>query len=67
MNVDLAVVLDEAQFPEFVHKIDPGPRCPIISANISCDTLGRTLSEASRACHSAPASAACAPGVSRWS
>src|SRR5208337_777379 len=28
VNVDLAVVLDEAQFPEFVHeKIDPGPRC----------------------------------------
>ena len=28
VDVDLAVVLDEAQFPEFVHeKIDPGPRC----------------------------------------
>src|SRR5712692_11553362 len=27
VDVDLAVVLDEAQFPEFVHeKIDPGPR-----------------------------------------
>ncbi len=27
IDVDLAVVLDEAQFPEFVHeKIDPGPR-----------------------------------------
>ena len=26
--MDLAVVLDEAQLPEFVHeKIDPGPRC----------------------------------------
>jgi hypothetical protein len=29
VDVDLSVVLDEAQFPEFVHeKIDPGPRCP---------------------------------------
>jgi hypothetical protein len=29
VDVDLAVVFDEAQFPEFVHeKIDPGPRCP---------------------------------------
>ena len=28
VDVDLAVVLDEAQFPEFVHeKIDPGPCC----------------------------------------
>ena len=28
VDVDLAVVLDEAQFPEFVHeKIDSGPRC----------------------------------------
>src|ERR1700687_3302902 len=28
VDVDLAVVLDEAPFPEFVHeKIDPGPRC----------------------------------------
>jgi hypothetical protein len=28
VDVDLAVVFDEAQFPEFVHeKIDPGPRC----------------------------------------
>jgi hypothetical protein len=28
VDVDLAVVLDETQFPEFVHeKIDPGPRC----------------------------------------
>ena len=27
VDVDLAVVLDEAQFPEFVHeKINPGPR-----------------------------------------
>ena len=27
VDVDLAVVLDEAQLPEFVHeKIDPGPR-----------------------------------------
>src|SRR6266478_2073675 len=29
VDVDLAVVLDESQFPEFVHeKIDPRPRCP---------------------------------------
>ena len=28
VDVDLAVVLDKAQFPEFVHeKIDPRPRC----------------------------------------
>src|SRR5260370_38947105 len=28
VDVDLAVVLDKAQFPEFVHeKIDAGPRC----------------------------------------
>ena len=28
VDVDLPVVLDEAQSPEFVHeKIDPGPRC----------------------------------------
>ena len=28
VDADLAIVLDEAQFPEFVHeKIDPGPRC----------------------------------------
>ena len=28
MDLNLAVVFDEAQFPEFVHeKIDPGPRC----------------------------------------
>ena len=28
VDLDLAVVLDEAQFPEFVHEeIDPGPRC----------------------------------------
>src|SRR6266852_5041535 len=28
VDVDLAVVLDESEFPEFVHeKIDPGPRC----------------------------------------
>src|SRR5467141_5101136 len=29
VDVDLAVVLDEPEFPEFVHeKIDPRPRCP---------------------------------------
>jgi hypothetical protein len=28
VDVDLAVVLDETQLPEFVHEeIDPGPRC----------------------------------------
>src|SRR5450759_3205352 len=28
IDVDLAVVLDETQFPELVHEnIDPGPRC----------------------------------------
>jgi len=28
VDLDLAIVLDEAQFPEFVHeKIGPGPRC----------------------------------------
>jgi hypothetical protein len=28
IDVDLAVILDEAQFPEFVHEeIDPGARC----------------------------------------
>jgi hypothetical protein len=28
VDLNTAVVLDEAQFPEFVHeKIDPGPRC----------------------------------------
>jgi hypothetical protein len=44
VDVDLAVVLDEAQFPEFVHeKINPGRVVPIISASISCDTLGSTF------------------------
>ena len=29
MDVESAIVLNEAQFPEFVHeKIDPGARCP---------------------------------------
>jgi hypothetical protein len=29
VDVDLSVVLDEAQFPEFVHEeIDMGARCP---------------------------------------
>src|SRR5579863_260120 len=28
VDLDLAIILDEAQLPEFVHeKIDPGPRC----------------------------------------
>jgi hypothetical protein len=40
MDVDLAVVLDEAQFPEFVHeKIDPRSRC----ANHLCQRLLRYL------------------------
>ncbi len=38
IDADLAVVLDEAQFSEFVHeKIDPGPRC----ANHLCQHLLR--------------------------
>jgi hypothetical protein len=45
VDLNLAVVLDKAQFPEFVHgKIDPGDRVvPIISASISCDTFGSAL------------------------
>jgi hypothetical protein len=43
IDVDLAVVLDEAQFPEFVHeKLTRDRVVPIISGRISCDTLGST-------------------------
>jgi hypothetical protein len=44
-SVDLqtAVVFDEAQFSKFVHeKIDSERVVPIISASVSCDILGRT-------------------------
>jgi hypothetical protein len=45
VDVDFIIVLDKAQFPEFVHeKIDPRAHVvPIISASIPCDTLGSTL------------------------
>jgi hypothetical protein len=44
VNVNFAVVLDETQSSKFVHeKIDAGPRGAIISASISCETLGSTF------------------------
>jgi len=64
VDVDLAVVLDKAQFPEFVHeKIDAGRVVPIISASISCELWEHCLRLALCA-NSARAAAECAPAVS---
>jgi hypothetical protein len=44
VHMKSAIVTNEAQFPEFIHeKIDSGGVGPIISANISWETLGRTF------------------------
>jgi hypothetical protein len=46
VDVDLAiaVVVDEAQFPKFVHeKMTRDRVVPIISDRVSCDTLGSDL------------------------
>jgi hypothetical protein len=41
IDVQLGIVLNEAQFSEFIHeKIDSGARVPIISASIPYVTLG---------------------------
>jgi len=68
VDVDLAVVLDKAQFPEFVHeKIDTGTALCQSSPPASLAKLWGALFEAGLVRHSARAAAECAPAVSHWS
>jgi hypothetical protein len=67
VDVDLAVVFDEAQFLNlFMKNLTRGRVAPIISASISCDTVAKTFCGWPGAPRREQLEK-CAPAASRWS